>query len=334
LRPKASKICAGQREKSGAPMSRTDELRMMTRVAQLYHEDRLKQAEISERLNVSQATVSRLLKRAEDEGVVRVTIVAPRGAYPALETALRQRYGLREAIVADCFEDREDSILSAIGAAAAYYFESTLGDGEVIGISSWSASLLRMVDAIRPMKRPRAERVVQILGGLGNPAVQSHATQLTTRLAVLTGAEPQLLPAQGVVSTSAARLVMLGDAYVRAATDQFSRMTIALVGIGALQPSVMLANSGNAFTDAELSDLARRGAVGDISLRFFDKDGAPVHGPLDERVIGVTLEELKRTPRVLAVAGGARKVEAIRACLTGGLVNVLVTDRFTAEKLA
>ncbi len=314
-------------------MSRTDELRMMVRVAQLYHEEKLKQAEISQRLHVSQATVSRLLKRAEEEGVVRISIAAPRGTYPHLESALRDRYGLSEVIVAECFEEREESILSNIGAAAAHYLETTLSEGDVIGISSWSVSLLRMVDAIHPLKRPRAERVVQILGGIGNPAVQSHATQLTTRLALLTGAEAQLLPAQGVVNSAAARLVMLGDTYVRAAMDQFRRMTIALVGIGALQPSIMLANSGNAFTDEEMQDLARRGAVGDISLRFFDRDGVPVHGPLDERVIGATLEELKQVPRVVGVAGGERKVEAIRACLIGRLVNVLVTDKFTAERL-
>jgi DNA-binding transcriptional regulator LsrR (DeoR family) len=314
-------------------MSRTDELRMMVRVAQLYHEEKLKQAEISQRLHVSQATVSRLLKRAEEEGVVRISIAAPRGTYPHLESALRDRYGLSEIVVAECFEDREEAVLSTIGAAAAHYLETTLSEGDVIGISSWSVSLLRMVDAIHPLKRPRAERVVQILGGIGNPSVQSHATQLTTRLALLTGAEAHLLPAQGVVNSAAARLVMLGDPYVRAAMDQFRRMTIALVGIGALQPSIMLANSGNAFTDEEMQDLARRGAVGDISVRFFDRAGAPVHGPLDERVIGATLEELKQVPRVVGVAGGQRKVEAIRACLIGRLVNVLVTDKFTAERL-
>ena len=192
---------------------------------------------------------------------------------------------------------------------------------------------MRMVDAIHPMKRVRAERVVQTLGGIGDPSVQSHATQLTTQLAALIGAELQLLPAQGVVSSSAARLVMVGDLYVRAAMEQFRRLTVALVGIGALQPSLMLANSGNAFTDEELRDLARRGAVGDIGLGFFDRKGAPVHGPLDERVIAITLEELKVTPRVIGVAGGERKVEAIRACLAGQLVNVLVTDKFTAQKL-
>lgn len=314
-------------------MSRTDELRMIARVAQLYYKDRLKQAQISQRLHVSQATVSRLLKRAEDEGIVRVTLAAPRGTYPELEAALRRRYGVPEAIVAECSEDREEAIFGAIGSAAAHYFETTMGEGDVIGISSWSSSLLRMVDAIHPMKRPQAERVVQILGGLGDPSVQSHATQLTTRLAALTGAEPQLLPAQGIVSSAAARLVMVGDPYVRAAMDQFRRLTIALVGIGALEPSVMLTNSGNAFTKDELQDLAGHGAIGDISLQFFDRNGAPVHGPLDDRVIGITLEQLRRTPRVIGVAGGERKVAAIAACLKGRLVNVLVTDKFTAEKL-
>ena len=163
--------------------------------------------------------------------------------------------------------------------------------------------------------------------------MQSHATQLITRLASLTGAETQLLPAQGVVSSTAAQLVMLGDVYVRAAMDQFRRMTIALVGIGAMQPSVMLANSGNAPS--------QRGAAGSREARrgrrhfpaILQSQRGTVHGPLDDRVIAITLEELKKTSRVIGVAGGDRTVEAIRACLKGGLVNVLITDKFTAEKL-
>ena len=314
-------------------MSRTHELRLIARVAQLYYLEQKKQSEISELLHISQATISRLLKKAEKEAIVRITIAAPRGTYPQLEASLRERYGVAEAIVAECFEDREEAILSAIGGAAGHYLETTLRDGEVIGISSWSTSLLRMVDSIHPLKRARAERVVQILGGIGSPSVQSHATQLTTRLAGLTGAEPQLLPAQGVVSSSAARLIMLGDSYVRATTDQFRRVTIALVGVGALQPSVMLANSGNTFTGEELRDLETRGAIGDVCLRFFDREGKSVGGPLDERVIGMGLDELKATPRVVAVAGGDRKVAAIRGCLLGGYAKVLITDQFTAEKL-
>lgn len=315
-------------------MSRSQELRLIARVAQMYYSEGLKQAEISTRLHISQATISRLLKKAEQEHIVRITVVPPSGTYPDLEQALRERYGVAEVIVADCSEDREEAILAGIGDAAAHYLETTLGDGEVIGISSWSASLLRMVNSIHPLKRTRAERVVQILGGMGNPAVQVHATQLTIRLAQLTGGEPQLLPAQGVAGSTAARLVMLGDSYVRATMAHFRRVTIALVGIGALEPSVMLANSGNVFTADELHDLAARGAVGDICMRFYDRDGVPLGGALDERVIAMSLDELKAVPRVVGVAGGGRKVAAIRGALLGRHIGVLITDRFTAEKLA
>ncbi len=309
-------------------------LRMMLRVAQLYYEDKLKQAEISQRLHVSQATVSRLLKRAEKEGVVRVTIAAPRGTYPQYEAALRERYGLNEAIVAECYEDREEAILSAIGAAAAHYLEATLSEGDVIGISSWSVSLLRMVDAIHPIKRIRAERVVQTLGGIGDPSVQSHATQLTMRLAALTGAEPQLLPAQGVVSSSAARLVMVGDV-LRPRRDGSVPPTDGRARGHRRAPAVRYARQFRQRLHRRGTARPRRGAARSAISACGSSmaKGAPVHGPLDERVISITLEELKSTPRVIGVAGGNRKIEAIRACLVGKLVNVLITDKFTAEEL-
>ncbi|MBP0575462.1 hypothetical protein J8J27_32575, partial [Mycobacterium tuberculosis] len=82
--------------------------------------------------------------------------------YPQLEEGLRTAYGLTEAIVAECYEDREEAILSAIGGAAAHYFESTLSQGEVIGLSCWSVTLLRMLDSVHPLKRIQAECVVQI----------------------------------------------------------------------------------------------------------------------------------------------------------------------------
>lgn len=314
-------------------MGRLYELRLMVRVAQLYYEKNLKQAQISKQLHLSQATVSRLLSRATDEGIVRITINAPRGTYPQLEDQLRGRYGLAEAIVAECYEDREEAILSAVGSAAAYYFETTLSPNEVIGISCWSSTLLRMIDAIHPVKRVQAEKVIQILGGIGNPTVQGHATQITTRLAALVGADPVLLAAPGVTASSAARLVMLGDGYVRTAMEEFRRITTALVGIGTLEPSYGLHNSGNSFAADELADLAKRGAVGDICLRFFDASGRRVESPFDERIIGISLEELEKVPRVVAAAGGAQKTVAIHGALLGGWVNTLITDKFTAERV-
>ena len=298
----------------------------------MYYQQGLRQTEITERLNVHQSTVSRLLKRAVKEGIVRITLGAPSGTHPELEETLQSAFGLREAIVVDSIDD-EEQIVRDLGAAAAFYLETTLRPTEVVGISSWSAALLATVEAMQPTRRPRGTRVLQILGGVGNPGAEAHATHLTQRLANLIGATATLLPAPGVVGSAEARQVLLRDRYVREATALFDHVTLALVGIGAIEPSKMLAASGNVFSPRELEMLRTRGAVGDICLRFFDADGQPVSTPLDERVISIGLPALRRASRVVGIAGGSRKTAAILGALRGRLVNVLITDRGTAERL-
>jgi DNA-binding transcriptional regulator LsrR (DeoR family) len=61
---------------STAPL---EELRMLTRVARLYHTERLRQAEVAERLSLSQSGVSRALRRASELGIVRTVVVPPPG---------------------------------------------------------------------------------------------------------------------------------------------------------------------------------------------------------------------------------------------------------------
>jgi DNA-binding transcriptional regulator LsrR (DeoR family) len=313
-------------------MPRIDELRLMGKVARMYYRDGLRQVQITERLTIHQSTVSRLLKRAEKEGIVRVTLTMPSGLHPELEDALQSAYPLREAIVVDT-GDQEDLIARDLGAAAAFYLETTLKPRDVIGISSWSAALLAMVEAIHPGPRAGGAQVVQILGGIGSPSAELHATQLTRRLANLLGAVATLLPAPGAVGSADARRVMLKDRYVQEAMALFKTITVALVGIGAVTPSKMLAASGNVFSAKELKSLSDRGAVGDICLRFFDANGVPVITPLNERVIAIELSDLKQVERVVGIAGGRRKFDAIRGALRGRRINVLITDKGTAERL-
>jgi DNA-binding transcriptional regulator LsrR (DeoR family) len=313
-------------------MSRLAELRLLAKVARMYYQRNLTQREITTRLNVHQSTVSRLLKRAEHEGIVRVSLTVPSGVHPELEETLQSTYGLREAIVVDSIDD-EAQVVRDLGVAAAYYVETTLRPAEVIGISSFSAALLSMVDAMHPTTRARNARVVQILGGVGSPVAEAHATHLTRRLATLVSGTATLLPAPGVLGSAQARDIILKDRYVREATDLFEDVTLALIGIGALEPSKLLAASGNVFSPHELDMLRSQGAVGDLFLRFFDASGSPVRSPLDDRVISMNLEQLRKVDRVVGVAGGPRKITAIRGALRGGLVNVLITDRFTAERL-
>lgn len=314
-------------------MGRTNELRLIARVAQMYHTEHKRQAEIAETLRMSQATVSRMLKRAEQESIVRTTVIPPPGTFADLETALRDRYSLTEAIVVDCSEDRDGAIMARIGEAAAHFLEVTLQQDEVIGVSSWSQTLLRMVDNIHPLRNAKAKYIVQILGGMGDASVQADATELTGRLAKLTGGEPRLLLVQGITSSREAKLVMLADPMVRGTMDLYGRLSLAIIGIGAVEPSDLLARSGNVFSKQEMSMLYDAGAVGEISFRFYDTGGHEVVTPLNDRVIGISLEDLRSADRVMALAGGKSKTDAIAGALRTGVIDVLVTDRFTAARL-
>jgi DNA-binding transcriptional regulator LsrR (DeoR family) len=316
-------------------MPSRDELRLLARVARLYYTDGLRQPEIASRLDLSQARVSRLLKRAEAEGIVRITVTAPPGVFPEIEEELQQAYGLKVAFVVDApgGADNEDRLLQELGAAAAYYLEAVLRSGDVMGVSSWSSSLLATADAMRPLPKLTGVRVAQILGSVGNPSARLHANRLTQHFAELVNGEMVTLPSPGLAGSAESAKVLREDPYVAATLDLLKDLSLVLVGIGALRPSRLLASSGNVFSREELEELSKQGAVGDISLRFFDAAGNPVSGRLDERVIGIRLEELKTVGRRIAVAGGTRKTAAIRAALRGGWVNTLITDLATAESL-
>lgn len=314
-------------------MASLEERRLMAKVAHLYYDNGLKQSEIAEQLDLSQASVSRLLKRAEEDHIVHISVSIPTGVYPDLEEAIQKQYGLKEVIVADCTQDDDPHILRALGAAAAFYLESTLKRGEVVGISSWSSTLLHMVDAMRPINRKLNTRVIQILGGIGNPAAQIHATRLNERLADLIDGETHFLPAPGVVGSAEAREVLLNDPYVKTTIESFGTVTLALVGIGSLEPSKLLASSGNVFGQEELELLRKAGAVGDICMQFYDATGHPTQTSLNERVIGMSLEQLAKAERTVGIAGGRRKVTAIHGAMEGRWINILITDRFTAEYL-
>ncbi len=127
---------------------------------------------------------------------------------------------------------------------------------------------------------------------------------------------------------------MQSDPFVRETMDLFGSITLAIVGIGAVEPSELLARSGNIFSSRE----PRRSRRGRRRRSTFHcgsstRTASRVKTPLDDRVIGLPLENLARVDRVIALAGGAKKTAAISGALRVGVIDMLVTDKFTAQRL-
>jgi DNA-binding transcriptional regulator LsrR (DeoR family) len=318
------------------PRSAPD-LYLLSKVSTLYYLRDQTQQEIAERLRLSRPTVSRLLRDAQDHGIVQITVSAPRGLHLDLETRLEARFGLGVVRVvggettAHADGGGPELLRRQLGAAAAAYLARTVQPGETIGLT-WGATLSAMVQALAPLPTTGV-CVVQTLGGIGPPHAEAYAGDLVRRLATLLGASAVLLPAPGVVATRGVRDALRQDPHVQAALRRLDALDTVFVGIGSLASNPVL-NDGHSLPAGAVAELRAAGAVADVALRFLDARGRAVRSSLDDRVLGITAEQLRRVRRVVAVAGGADKVDAIVATLRARVVDVLITDRGTAESLA
>jgi DNA-binding transcriptional regulator LsrR (DeoR family) len=305
--------------------------RLLYKIAKAYYDDGLTQQQISERLGLSRVRVSRLLRAARDERIVQIAIAPPQESNTAIERRLEEAYGLKEALVVACSGEDTATIVNQLGPVAATCLTRGLQGGEVVALS-WGTAVLSVVNALPPKDLPNV-RVVQFLGGLGELEAETHGAELARRMAQALGAKPRLIHAPGIVKDKVVRDALVMDPQVTDTLELAGRADVALVGIGVFEPGSTLLAGGGTLTEGEVQELRARGVVGDIALQFFDEDGRRVDHPINDRIVGTDLERIKRIGRVIAVAGGAGKVRAIRAALRGGLVNVLVTDGRTAASL-
>jgi DNA-binding transcriptional regulator LsrR (DeoR family) len=272
------------------------------------------------------------MARARELGVVKISVLSPEDLHLDLEDHLEARFRLREALVVDAQPgDSQDAVSRAVGAGAAAFLVRALEPRSTVGFA-WGSTLRYMAAALPTRSFPDAQ-LVQIIGGLGRPSSEVHATELCRSVSRSLGCRLTLLPVPGIVADQRTRRALLSDVHVQRAVAAFERLDLAVVGIGAPTPDSVTMRDGSIISQSELDELLSRGAVGDIALRYFDAEGRAVRSEIDDRIIGISFEQLRRGPRVVAASGGPDKVPAIRAALRGGLVDVLVTDSVTATNL-
>jgi len=310
----------------------------MVQCLELYYRQGRSQKDIAEMLGVSAATVSRLLKRAFDDGFVRVELDLPRTQ--ELESALVARYGLRDAVVIAA--GGRGDVREELGVGAAAFFEKVAANGMRVGVSC-GFTLYHTVRSLRerrfrdlalyPLSGESTLKLVDIspntLVGMMAAKYRPHVTAYA-------------LPVQHLVSLKAIeqeRRRLLRDAEVRAIYDAAQSVDIALAGIGQIAERTPGFCSLAESYGVSVKRLREFGIVGEVNYQPFDTDGRLVDRPelrvLMRRVLSVTGERLQELSRredrhVIAVAGGRAKIEAVRGALRGRFVNVLVTDEDVA----
>jgi DNA-binding transcriptional regulator LsrR (DeoR family) len=306
--------------------------RLLYRIAQAYYEGGLTQSQIAEHFGLSRPKVSRLLQKGRDSGLITIALTPPPHALADLEVALEQRYGLREAVVVAVSDPQDHpAVVRELGPAAAECLVRSISGDEVVA-TAWGTSILAMVDAL-PYRSWPSVTIVQMLGGLGPVGTLEHSAELTQRIAQRLGARLRLLPAPGIVATRATADALKADPQIASVLELAANADIALLGLGAPTPDSIVLRTGTILSDRDLGDLQEAKAVGDVALRYLKEDGIPLDLDINERLIGLTIEQIVKIPRVIGIAGGIAKHAIIRAALRAKILDVLVTDLGTAQAL-
>ena len=304
---------------------------MLVRAATLYYIDGLSQAEVAERIGVTRSNVSRVLADARRLGIVEIHVHDPFGRATDLERRMRDRYGLRECLVAPT--GSLDAALPRVGSLGAAWLVDHLPTHGSIAVS-WGSTVQAVVDAVSTSEPHPELEVLPLVGGLSNVDSTRDANVLVRSLAARLGSTHRRLYAPAVVESSATRDAILAEPAIGEVLRAATRANIAVVGIGtagigassAIVDSMHLGHADHAAFEAA-------GAVGDCCTRFFDQDGAPVRSVVDDRVIAIDLSQLAEIPTVLGVAAGRFKAPGVHAALAGGFLDVLAIDSELADEL-
>jgi DNA-binding transcriptional regulator LsrR (DeoR family) len=273
------------------------------------------------------------LKQAREERVVTITVVPPSSDQTLLERTLEERWGLAEAIIVPVSDPHDPArVAQDLAPAGAECLLRRLSEDAVVGMT-WGMTVSAVVDAL-PSEARSDVTIVQINGGLGPVDVLEHSTELARRMAQKLGADLRLLPAPGIVSNRAAAEALRSDRQISKTLALAAHADVALVGLGVPRSDSVLLRDGTIITSQDLVRLRAAEAIGDVALRFITSSGQPLEVEMNERIIGLTLPQLRTIPTVIAVAGGVSKHEIVLAALRGELLDVLVTDETTAEYVA
>jgi DNA-binding transcriptional regulator LsrR (DeoR family) len=310
----------------------SEQHRLLYRIAQSYYVDGLTQKEIGNRFGLSRPKVSRLLQRGRENGIISITLLPPPNGMADLEHDLEARFGLQEAVVVRVSDpEHHPTVVRELGPAAAECLLRCISGDEVIA-TAWGTSILAMANAL-PYRSWPGVTVVQLLGGLGPTDTLEHSAELTQHLARKLGARLKLLPAPGIVASRQMAEALKSDAQISAGLKLAAGADVALVGLGAPTPYSIVLRTGTILNQQDLAKLQELGAVGDIALRYMDKEGNPIDLEINDRIIGLSIDQIRQIPRVIGIAGGLAKHDIIRAALQGNILDVLVTDLSTAETL-
>ncbi|MBJ8326264.1 sugar-binding transcriptional regulator [Streptococcus pacificus] len=302
--------------------------RLLAKVAYLHFVEGKNQTEIAKELNIYRTTISRMIARAKTEGIVKIEIADYDSNLFALEEYVRKKYHLKKIEIVDSSkEDDFVDTLVRVGQVASEVVRSSIKDNHRIGIS-WGKSLSYMISSITP----RAVNDITVFPLAGGPSyinVEYHVNTLVHQLAQAFHGKSIFINATVIQENKELAQGILKSKYFEAIRSDWKCLDVAIVGIGGAPNKDLESQWRDLLSEKDYKILKKEKAVGEVCCRFFNEKGEPVYEQLQERTIGISLEQLRQVPLTIAIACGEYKSQAILAAIKAKFIDYLITDKQT-----
>ncbi|MFO1034902.1 MAG: sugar-binding domain-containing protein [Hyphomicrobiales bacterium] len=306
-----------------------EEAALAARAAWLHLAGGKTQGEVAELLGVQSTKAHRLIARARAEGLVRVFVEGPIAGCIELEEQLKAQFGLALCEVVPNLDDGPLP-LRTLGMAGARYLRNILESGryKLIGIGhgrtlAAAADLMASVDGGKT-------KIVSLLGGLTRRFAASPF-DVIHRLAERTGAEAYVMPVPFFANTAKDRAVLEAQYGVSDVIGMTRQAEVFIAGIGEVDRKSFLA-TGGMIDEEDVDEVLKTGACAEILGQFFSPEGRHLPNSVSDRAVAPRIADLQ-SHKIVALAGGTSKTQAIRAILSGGLLHGLIIDEATARRL-
>jgi DNA-binding transcriptional regulator LsrR (DeoR family) len=305
----------------------SEEHELLARIARRSYVDGQTQEQIAREFGLSRQKVQRLLERARASGVVDIHIEAPPGVNLELEGELIAAFGLTDAIVTPDRPDPE-SRRTAVARSAARYLERRLRAGTIVAIGHGrdAGEVPRFFRTTRRLGCTFASA----MGGSPRVDTPTNPNEIARALAEKAGGRAESLYAPAYVADAGMRDALLQQEAVAHTLAVARTASVALVGIGGTNDDCTMVRSGCLSLD-EIARLREQGALGDVLGNYVDAHGAPIASPHHDRLIALSLDDLRPIGTVVAVASEAEKPLAILGVLRAGVIDVLIVDETNAH---
>ena len=317
----------------------SDNERLLLKIFHDYYVRNLSQNDIAVRHRISRKKVQRYLEKGREDNLVEIKIRFPSRMHGELESALEDKYDLLEAMVADVdggdAGNRAIMIRNAADMASDYFWR-VLSHDMTVSVT-WSGHVAEMLESAQRKfgsvrEKPRNVGFVLTLGAVIGSLPDMETLESARRLSSIMNGDLQVVMAPSM-TTSDVRKALLGDPQISGVLEMARRADMAFFGIGSIEGDSRQVPILRQVMPDVWEKLAKLGAVGDINGRFFDAGGDPVASSLDERLVGLSIQDIRAMPLTVGIATGATKYRAVRAALAGRIVKVLATDVETAKRL-